>query len=63
MEDTALALINPLFVEEGDILDVENTRVAMVRKVLSPEDVQKLQPESEPAQIVVVDFVDWQVHQ
>lgn len=56
-------MINPLFVEEGDILDVEKERVAMVRKVVSPEDVQKLQLESEQAQIVVIDFADWQVHQ
>ncbi|XP_030469720.1 uncharacterized protein LOC115688122 isoform X1 [Syzygium oleosum] len=60
-EWSSLALINPLFVEEGDILDVEKKRVAMVRKVVSPEDVQKLQPESEQAQIVVIDFADWQV--
>ncbi|KAK3409189.1 hypothetical protein EUGRSUZ_J01218 [Eucalyptus grandis] len=60
-EWSSLALINPLFVEEEDILDAEKTRVAVVRKVVSPEDVKKLQPENEQAQIVVIDFADWQV--
>lgn len=62
VEDAALALINPLFVEEGFIFDSEKREIATISHVSTPEEVLKIQSEDGcPAQHLVVDLLDWQV--
>ena len=54
-------MIDPLLMKEGGIFDSENTRVATVFEVSSPEELEQLQPENGVGENVVVDLLDWQV--
>ncbi|XP_004302345.1 PREDICTED: uncharacterized protein LOC101295727 [Fragaria vesca subsp. vesca] len=58
---SSIALIDPLLMKEGGIFDSENTRVATVFEVSSPEELEQLQPENGVGENVVVDLLDWQV--
>lgn len=57
----AIAVICPLFVGEGEILDGQNKRVATVFDVSTPEELERLRPEEEQAENIVVNLLDWQV--
>lgn len=61
MRFAAIALISPLYVEEGEILDSENRRVATIFEVSDPQELQQLQPANAQAENVVIDLLDWQV--
>ena len=58
---TAIAVICPLFVDEGEILDGHNKRVASIFDVSTPEELEQLRPEDEQAENIVVNLLDWQV--
>lgn len=57
----AIAVICPLFVGEGEILDAQNKRVATIFDVSTPEELEQLRPEDENAENIVVNLLDWQV--
>lgn len=58
---SSIAVICPLFVSEGEILDEQNKKVAKIFDVLTPEDLEGLRPEDEQAENIVVNLLDWQV--
>ncbi|KAL6994234.1 hypothetical protein U1Q18_012341 [Sarracenia purpurea var. burkii] len=58
---TAVALIYPVFIEKGDLFDGEHRRVATFLEISSPEQLEKLQPNDEQAENIIVDLLDWQV--
>lgn len=58
---SSTALICPLFIENGELLDNEQKRVATFSEISSPEQLQQLQPEDEQADNVIVNLLDWQV--
>ncbi|XP_050225752.1 uncharacterized protein LOC126675189 isoform X2 [Mercurialis annua] len=55
------AMINTLFVDDGEILDDENKRVAAMLEISTPEELQQFQPENVQAETVVVNLLDWQI--
>lgn len=57
----AFSFINPLFIEEGEVLDGENERVATIFEVSTPQELQQLQPENGQAENVIINLLDWQV--
>jgi hypothetical protein len=57
----AFSFINPLFIEEGEVLDGENKRVATIFEVSTPQELQQLQPENGHAENVIINLLDWQV--
>ncbi|KAE9466581.1 hypothetical protein C3L33_01534, partial [Rhododendron williamsianum] len=59
--DIAMAMIYPLFIEKGELLDSDRRRVATFSEISSPEQLERLQPEDEQAEIVIVNLLDWQV--
>jgi hypothetical protein len=58
---TAIALISPLYIEEGGIFVGENRRVATIFELSSPQELQQLQPANGQAENVVINLLDWQV--
>ncbi|XP_038698860.1 3-dehydroquinate synthase homolog isoform X2 [Tripterygium wilfordii] len=60
-EWSSMALIEPLFIEEADLLDSEHKRVATILAVSTPQELEKLQPENWMAENVLVDLLDWQI--
>ncbi|KAF8390233.1 hypothetical protein HHK36_024758 [Tetracentron sinense] len=60
-EWSSIALIYPLFIENGELLDGESRRVATFVEVSSPQELQQLQPVDEQAENVVISLLDWQV--
>ncbi|CAN0924370.1 3-dehydroquinate synthase [Linum grandiflorum] len=56
----AIALIRPLFIEDGEVLDGEK-KVATIFEVSTPEELQQLNPESTKNDNVIVDLRDWQI--
>uniref|UniRef100_A0A2P2K5Z0 Uncharacterized protein LOC105643334 n=1 Tax=Rhizophora mucronata TaxID=61149 RepID=A0A2P2K5Z0_RHIMU len=60
-EWSSIAKINPLFIEEGEVLDGENERVARILEVWSPQELQQLQPESRQPDNIIIDLLDWQI--
>ncbi|XP_057447607.1 uncharacterized protein LOC130739350 [Lotus japonicus] len=58
---SSIAVICPLFVGEGEILDGQDKRVATVFDVSTPEELERLRPEEEQAENIVVNLLDWQV--
>uniref|UniRef100_A0A2N9GEW4 3-dehydroquinate synthase n=2 Tax=Fagus sylvatica TaxID=28930 RepID=A0A2N9GEW4_FAGSY len=58
---SSIALICPLYVEEGGIFDSENRRVATVFEVSKPQELLQIKPEIGEAENVVIDLLDWQV--
>ncbi|KAL2523108.1 3-dehydroquinate synthase [Forsythia ovata] len=61
LEWSSIALIYPLFIEEGNLYDSEQRRVATLFEISSPQQLEKLQPLNEEAENVVVDLLGWQV--
>ncbi|KAF3444769.1 hypothetical protein FNV43_RR14462 [Rhamnella rubrinervis] len=60
-EWSSLALIHPLYIEEGGIFDNENIRVGTILEVSDPQGLEQLLPASGLAENVVVNLLDWQV--
>ncbi|GMP30519.1 hypothetical protein CsSME_00005150 [Camellia sinensis var. sinensis] len=60
-EWSAMALIHPLFIEKGELLDSEHKRVATFSEISSPDQLEQLQPEDEQAENIIVNLLDWQV--
>ncbi|KAH1076043.1 hypothetical protein GLYMA_19G020800v4 [Glycine max] len=58
---SSIAVICPLFVNEGEVLDGQNKRVATIFDVSTPEELEELRPENEQAENIVVNLLDWQV--
>ncbi|XP_043704679.1 3-dehydroquinate synthase homolog isoform X2 [Telopea speciosissima] len=58
---SSIALIYPLFLEDGEILDCENRKVATFSEIASPQQLQELHPVDELAENVVISLLDWQV--
>ncbi|KAI5341012.1 hypothetical protein L3X38_020286 [Prunus dulcis] len=60
-EWSSIALIHPLFIQEGAIFDGENRSVATILEVSNPQELEQLQPDKGLGENVVVDLLDWQV--
>ncbi|KAG8637893.1 hypothetical protein MANES_15G177000v8 [Manihot esculenta] len=58
---SSIAMINPLFIKEGEVLDSGSNRVATIFQVSTPEELQQLQPENARAENIVIDLLDWQI--
>lgn len=58
---SSFSFINPLFIEEGEVLDGENKRVATIFEVSTPQELQQLQPENGQAENVIINLLDWQI--
>uniref|UniRef100_A0A7N0VKL9 3-dehydroquinate synthase n=1 Tax=Kalanchoe fedtschenkoi TaxID=63787 RepID=A0A7N0VKL9_KALFE len=60
---SSIASLHPLFVKENRVLDRQNTRVADIVVVTSPEDLQQLQQadHQQQADNFIVRFLDWQI--
>ncbi|PON40404.1 3-dehydroquinate synthase [Trema orientale] len=61
---SSIAVISPLYIEEGGIFDSENGRVGSIFKISNPRELELLQvqPGNGLAENVVVDLLDWQLH-
>ena len=59
---TAIALIHPLFIEEKKLFDREGRRVATFYEVSSPQQLQLLQPVDKQPDNVIINLLDWQVY-
>ncbi|XP_021905453.1 uncharacterized protein LOC110820308 isoform X2 [Carica papaya] len=57
----SIALVNCLFIKDGEVLDIANKRVATVFEVSAPEELHRLQPENVPTANIVINLLDWQV--
>ncbi|KAK7256717.1 hypothetical protein RIF29_30175 [Crotalaria pallida] len=55
-----VAVICPLIVDEGEILDGQNKRVATIFDVSSLDELERLRPGDAQAENIVVNFIDWQ---
>lgn len=58
---TVIALICPLYVEEGGIFDKENRRVATIFEISNPQEFLQLNPAKGEGEHVVINLLDWQV--
>ncbi|XP_010554031.1 PREDICTED: uncharacterized protein LOC104823933 [Tarenaya hassleriana] len=58
-EWSSIALIDSLFIEEGQLLDRARKNVAVAFEVSTPEELQKLQLHNESTENIVLDFLDW----
>ncbi|XP_065878590.1 uncharacterized protein [Euphorbia lathyris] len=58
---SSIAMIHPLFIEEGEVLDGKNERVATVFRVSSSQELLQLQPENAHTENIVFDLLDWQI--
>lgn len=61
MNLAAMALLIPLFVEEGGLFDERHTKVATIYEVSSPSQLENLQPLNDQTENIVVNLLDWQV--
>ena len=61
VECTAMALLDPLFIKEGEVFDRVERRVATIFEVSTPKELQQLQPADEQAENIVIDLLNWQV--
>lgn len=57
----AIAMIKPLFIKDGDVLDDDERRVATIIGISTPEELARLRPEDGQPQNIVLDLLDWQV--
>lgn len=53
--------MDPLFVEDGEIVDNEKKRVATFFEISSPQQLEQLQAIDDQAENVVINLLDWQV--
>ncbi|KAL0343901.1 UNVERIFIED_CONTAM: 3-dehydroquinate synthase [Sesamum angustifolium] len=60
-EWSSIALLSPLFIEDGGVFDGEHIKVANIFEISSPEELEKLQLLTEQVENVVVNLLDWQV--
>lgn len=60
-ECSSIALIYPLFIEEGRLIDHEHQRVAAFAEISSPQQLEQFQISEEQPDKVVVNLLDWQV--
>ncbi|XP_068645830.1 uncharacterized protein [Aristolochia californica] len=58
---SSIALINPLFIGDGELLDSDGKRVASFCEVSSPQQLQQFQPSVQQAENVIMSLLDWQV--
>lgn len=58
---TAIALLDPLFIKEGEVFDSGDRRVGSIIEVSTPQELQQLQPADGQAENIVIDLLDWQV--
>ncbi|MED6205601.1 hypothetical protein PIB30_019162 [Stylosanthes scabra] len=58
---SSIGVICPLFVGEGEIVDEQGKRVASVFDVSTPEELERLRPDDEQSENIVVNLLDWQV--
>lgn len=63
MNLAAMALLHPLFVEEGGLFDEKHVKIATLFEVSSPAQLENLQPLSDQEENMVVNLLDWQVLQ
>lgn len=61
LECAANAFVCPLFVEGGEVFDSDHKRIAIFSDISSPQQLEKLQPSNDLADIIVVNLLDWQV--
>ncbi|CAN4127290.1 unnamed protein product [Withania somnifera] len=61
LEWSSIALIYPLFTEEGRLVDHENQTVAAFTEISSRQQLEQFQISEEQADKVVVNLSDWQV--
>lgn len=61
LSHAAIALIYPLFIEEGRLIDHEHQRVAAFAEISSPQQLEQFQISEEQPDKVVVNLLDWQV--
>ncbi|XP_006351162.1 3-dehydroquinate synthase homolog [Solanum tuberosum] len=61
LEWSSIAVIYPLFVEEGRQIDHEHKSVAAFAEISSPQQLEQFQISEEQADKVVVNLLDWQV--
>ena len=59
---TGIALIHPLFIEEEKLFDGEGRRVATFYEVSSLQQLQLLQPVDKQPDNVIINLLDWQVY-
>lgn len=58
---SALARIEPLYLESGQFLDAENKQVAVLGQVATGEQLDCVPALMDKAKVVVMNAVDWQV--
>lgn len=58
---SALARIEPLYLESGQFLDAENKQVAVLGQVATGEQLDRVPALMDKAKVVVMNAVDWQV--
>lgn len=56
-----MALLSPLFIEEGGLFDEKHAKVATIYEVSSPSELENLQPLNDQTENIVVNLLDWQV--
>ncbi|MCD9644021.1 hypothetical protein HAX54_031979 [Datura stramonium] len=61
LEWSSIAVIYPLFIEEGRLIDHEHQRVAAFAEISSPQQLEQFQISEEQADKIVVNLLDWQV--
>ncbi|GFP79249.1 3-dehydroquinate synthase [Phtheirospermum japonicum] len=59
-EWSSIALLFPLFIEEGGLFDSDHIKIASFFEISSPGQLEKLEPLNEQAENVVVNLLDWQ---
>ncbi|KAK1359553.1 3-dehydroquinate synthase, prokaryotic-type [Heracleum sosnowskyi] len=57
---SSIARINPLFLKDGDIYDVDDQIVVTVSLNSTPEELSQFQPTDEQPDNIIVNLLDWQ---
>ncbi|KAK4794661.1 hypothetical protein SAY86_012655 [Trapa natans] len=57
---SSIAMIKPLFIQEGDVLDDDEKRIATIIGISTPEELGQLHPDRLP-QNIILNLLDWQV--
>ncbi|XP_015070321.1 uncharacterized protein LOC107014772 isoform X2 [Solanum pennellii] len=61
LEWSSIAVIHPVFIKEGRLIDHEHKSVAAFAEISSPQQLEQFQISEEQADKVVVNLLDWQV--
>ncbi|KZV24935.1 hypothetical protein F511_28703, partial [Dorcoceras hygrometricum] len=59
-EWSSIAVICPLFIEDGNLFDAERKKVATYFEIFSPDEPEMLQSLNEETESAVVDLLNWQ---